>query len=94
MTDMNTNMMREVFKLLSKYENPPVGLDEAWWAGLTRGAAEIYNKYPSPLTRGLLYGLIDGQEERYKLALRVEAERQRVAGEQMQMDTTYGGTLS
>lgn len=93
MTDKNTNMMREVFKLLSRYENVPVGLDETYWTGLTQGAADIYNKYPSPLTRHLLYGIVDGQEEQYKLALQVEAERQRMAGEQMQMDTTYGGTL-
>ena len=31
MTDLNTAMMREVFKWISKYEIPPVGPNEKWW---------------------------------------------------------------
>jgi len=91
MTDKNTAMMREVFKWLSKFETPPVGPDEKWWTGFVTEGAGIYNRYPSSLTRNLIYGIIDGQEQQYKINM-VNAEASRLAdGEQIMMDTSYGG---
>ena len=89
MTDLNTAMMREVFKWLSKYETPPAAADEEWWAGLVREGAEIHTRYPSPLTRHIIFGVIEGQEERYRDAVIEMTEKRRAEGYQIQMDTTY-----
>ena len=91
MTDLNTAMMRDVFKWISKYEIPPVGPNEKWWTGLVTEGADIYNRYPSPLTRNIIYGVIDGQEQQYKINM-INAEAARMsAGEQVSFDTTWGG---
>lgn len=91
MTDKNTAMMREVFKWLSKYEEPPLAPDEKWWTGFVKEGAAIYEHFPSPLTRNLIYGIIDGQEQKHKIDL-LEAEAKRNAeGQQIGFDTTYGG---
>lgn len=86
MTDQNTAMMREVFKWLSKYETPPVGPNEKWWADMAKEASEIYNHYQTPLTRHLLYGIIDGHSEQYRLDMISVMERQRAEGQQMRME--------
>lgn len=88
MTDQNTAMMREVFKWLSKYERPPVGPNEKWWADMTKEASEIYNHYQTPLTRNLLYGIIDGHSEQHRLDMINVMERQRAEGQQMRMEGT------
>lgn len=93
MTDKNTAMMREVFKWLSKYESPPAGPNEKWWTGLVTEGADIYNRYPSPLTRNIIYGVIDGQEQQYKLNMINEEAARIAAGEQVKVDTTWGGEL-
>lgn len=91
MTDFNTAMMREVFKWLSKYEEPPVGIDEKWWTGFVTEGAGIYERFPSPLTRNLIYGIIDGQEQQHKIDLiNLEASRN-AAGTQIGFDTAFGG---
>jgi hypothetical protein len=86
MTDLNTAMMREVFKWLSKYEQPPVGEDEAWWCGMTRDAAAIYERYQTPLTRNILYGIIDGHSEQHRLDMINLMEKQRAEGRQLKME--------
>lgn len=91
MTDFNTSMMREVFRWLSKYEEPPLAPDEKWWTGMTKEAAELYNRFPSILTRQILYGIIDAHSEKHRLDM-TEAEAKRNAdGQQIGFDTTYGG---
>lgn len=67
MTDQNTSMMRDVFRLLSKYETVPVGDDTDYWRNLTTDAKAIYDKYTTALTRQILYGVIDGLQEMWKL---------------------------
>lgn len=91
MTDINTAMMREVFKWLSKYETPPVGEDEKWWVGMTKEAAEIYNRYQTVLTRQILYAVIDAHSEQHRLDMIALMEKQRAEGEQVKIDTTWGG---
>ena len=86
MTDLNTAMMREVFKWLSKYETPPVGEDEAWWCGMTKEAAELYERYKTPLTRNILYGIIDGHSEQHRLDMINLMEKQRAEGQQLRME--------
>ena len=93
MNDRNTAMMRDVFKWLSKYEQPPVGEDEKWWAGLVSEGADIHNRYPSPLTRHIIYGVIEGQEEQYRLDMIDAMEKRRAEGQQVTMDVSYGGAL-
>lgn len=93
MTDLNTAMMREVFKWLSKYETPPAGEDEKWWTNMTKEGAEIYNRYPSPLTRHILYGIMDAHSEQYRLDMINAMEQQMAEGKQLTLDTTYGGVL-
>ena len=88
MTDINTAMMREVFKWLSKYEAPPVGPNEKWWADMTKEAQEIYEHYQTPLTRHILYGIIDGHSEQYRLDMINMMEKQRAEGHQMRMEGT------
>ena len=66
MTEQNTCMMREVFKLLSAHEEVPEEVDEKYWGSLVTGAAGIYNRYPTALTASILRGVIDGLEECYK----------------------------
>lgn len=88
MTDLNTAMMREVFKWLSKYETPPVGEDETWWCGMTRDAAAIYERYQTPLTRNILYGIIDGHSEQHRLDMINLMEKQRAEGQQLKMEGT------
>ena len=88
MTDQNTAMMREVSKWLSKYEYPPAGENEAWWASMTREAAELYNRYPTCLTRNLLHGIIDGHSEQYRLDMINTMEKHRAEGHQIRMEGT------
>lgn len=88
MTDQNTAMMREVFKWLSKYEHPPVGLNEKWWADMTHEAAEIYSHYQTPLTRHILYGVIDGHSEQYRLNMINAMETARMQDQQLRMEGT------
>lgn len=91
MTDKNTAMMREVFTWLSRYESPPAGPNERWWTSFVNEGAGIYNRYPSPLTRNIIYGVIDGQEQQYKLNLANAEAAHKAAGEQVRMDTAWGG---
>lgn len=91
MTDFNTSMMREVFKWLSKYEEPPAEYDEKWWAGMTTEAAEIYNRYQTVLTRQILYGIIDAHSEQHRYNMINQMEKRNAAGAQIAFDTTYGG---
>lgn len=93
MNDRNTAMMREIFKWLSKYETPPVTADEEWWAGLVREGAEIYTRYPYPVTRHILFGVIEGQEEQYRLDMIDVMEKRRAEGQQVAMDVSYGGAM-
>ena len=86
MTDQNTAMMREVFKWLSKYEHPPIGQNEDWWAAMSREAGEIYNRYQTPLTRHLLYGIIDGHSEQYRVDMINLLEKRNAEGHQLQME--------
>lgn len=86
MTDQNTAMMREVFKWLSKYERPPVGPNEKWWVDMTKEASEIYNHYQTPLARHILYGVIDGHSEQYRLDMINLMEKQNAEGKQMRME--------
>lgn len=93
MTDKNTAMMREVFKWLSKYEQPPIGIDEKWWTGFVTEGAGIYNRFPSPLTRNIIYAVIDGQEQQHKIDLINLEAKQNAGDQQLKIDTSYGGTL-
>lgn len=88
MTDLNTAMMRDVFKWISKYETPPVGPNEKWWTGLVTEGADIYNRYPSPLTRNIIYGVIDGQEQQYKINMINAMERSAPVEQQLRMEGT------
>ena len=86
MTDKNTAMMREVFKWLSKYETVPIAENPDYWKALVTDGSDIYSRYPSPLTRNLIYGVIDGLEQEYKLNLINQEAAHRAAGEQVKMD--------
>lgn len=88
MTDKNTSMMREVFKWLSKYEQVPIAVNEEYWKGLVTDGADIYSRYPCPLTRNLIYGVIDGLEQEYKLGLINAEKAYAAAGEQIRMEGT------
>lgn len=90
MTEKNTSMMRELFVLISRHEQVPEGYDESYWNSLTAGAAEIYGKYPSPLTAQLLIGTIDGFSETYKAMRKAALEDELKTGEQLEMDLTGG----
>lgn len=88
MTDKNTSMMREVFKWLSKYEQVPIAVNPEYWKALVTDGADIYSRYPCPLTRNLIYGVIDGLEQEYKLNMVRQEEAARAAGQQMRMEGT------
>jgi hypothetical protein len=53
---------------------------------MTREAAELYNRYPTCLTRNLLHGIIDGHSEQYRLDMINTMEKQRAEGYQLKME--------
>ena len=69
-------------------EFPPAGTDEKWWADMTREAAEIYNHYQTPMARHILYGVIDGHSEQYRLNMINAMERSAPIEQQLRMDGT------
>ena len=51
-----------------------------------REAGEIYNRYQTPLTRHLLYGIIDGHSEQYRVDMINLMEKRNAEGHQLQME--------
>lgn len=45
MTERNTEIMRDAFRLLSAHESPPDDADEGWWASLAQDAARMAAKW-------------------------------------------------
>ena len=45
MTDRNTEIMRDAFRLLAAHEVPPDDADEGWWSVLAKDAAAMVAKW-------------------------------------------------
>lgn len=76
MTERNTEIMRDLFRLLNEFESVPDEERPAYWQMLTFKCNEIARRWDSdPLVINLLIGLIDGLQEKYKKATKTQQIR-------------------
>lgn len=45
MTEKNTEIMRDAFRLLAAHESPPDEMDELWWKALVKDASNMSAKW-------------------------------------------------
>lgn len=69
MTDRNTEIMRDAFRLLAEFENVPTDEDPVYWEMLANKAAQFARKWQNdPIMVNLAIGVIDGLQAKYKAA--------------------------
>lgn len=67
MTEKNTEIMRDLFRLLSEFESVPEEENLTYWNLLVVKANEYARRWElDPLAVNLAIGLIDGLQEKYK----------------------------
>lgn len=67
MTDKNTEIMRDAFRLLSAFETVPAEEDSAYWGSLTKKGQQMAEKWGNdPIAVNLVLGIIDGLQDKYK----------------------------
>ena len=67
MTDRNTEIMRDAFRLLAEFENVPTDEDPVYWEMLANKAAQMARKWQQdPMAVNLAVGVIDGLQGHYK----------------------------
>lgn len=67
MTDRNTEIMRDAFRLLAEFENIPMDEDPVYWETLANKAAQMARKWQhDPIAVNLAVGVIDGLQGYYK----------------------------
>ncbi len=76
MTEKNTEIMRDIFRLLSEFESIPEEERPAYWTSLTFKANEMVRRWSGdPLAVNLAVGLIDGLQEKYKRTTKTQQLR-------------------
>lgn len=76
MTEKNTEIMRDLFRLLSEFEMIPDEERPAYWQTLAFKANEMVRRWElDPLAVNLVIGLIDGLQEKYKRATKIQQLR-------------------
>lgn len=81
MTEKNTEIMRDLFRLLSEFETIPDEERPTYWQMLTFKANEMVRRWGSdPLAVNLVIGLIDGLQEKYKRATKTQQLRMDAVG--------------
>lgn len=67
MTDRNTEIMRDAFRLLSAFETVPADEDPSYWDNLvTKGQLMVEKWDNDPLATNLALAIIETQEAKYK----------------------------
>ena len=67
MTDRNTEIMRDTFRLLAEFENVPTDEDPVYWEMLANKAAQLARKWQQdPIMVNLAIGVIDGLQGHYR----------------------------
>lgn len=81
MTDKNTEIMRDLFRLLSEFESVPDEERPEYWKWLTFKANEMVRRWElDPLAVNLAIGLIDGLQEKYKRSTKTQQLRMEAVG--------------
>lgn len=81
MTEKNTEIMRDLFRLLSEFESVPEEERPAYWASLVFKANEMVRRWDlDPLAVNLVIGLIDGLQEKYRRTNKVQQLRMEAVG--------------
>lgn len=76
MTEKNTEIMRDLFRLLSEFESVPEDENLTYWNLLIVKANEMARRWElDPLAVNLAIGLIDGLQEKYKRKPKIQQLR-------------------
>ena len=76
MTERNTEIMRDLFRLLSEFESVPEEENLTYWNLLVVKANEMARRWElDPLAVNLAVGLIDGLQEKYKRTTKTQQLR-------------------
>lgn len=76
MTDKNTEIMHDLFRILAEFESVPDEERPAYWMALVFKANEMVRRWElDPLAVNLAIGLIDGLQEKYKRATKTQQLR-------------------
>lgn len=76
MTEKNTEIMRDLFRLLSEFESVPEDENLTYWNLLIVKANEMSRRWElDPLAVNLAIGLIDGLQEKYKRKPKIQQLR-------------------
>lgn len=76
MTEKNTEIMRDLFRLLSEFESVPEDENLTYWNLLIVKANEMARRWElDPLAVNLAIGLIDGLQEKYKRQPKIQQLR-------------------
>lgn len=67
MTDRNTEIMRDAFRLLAEFENVPSDDDPVYWEMLANKASQMAHKWhQDPMAVNLAIGVINGLQDKYR----------------------------
>ena len=81
MTERNTEIMRDLFRLLSEFESVPEEEDLTYWNLLVLKANEMARRWElDPLAVNLAIGLMDGLQEKYKRTIKTQQLRMEAVG--------------
>lgn len=76
MTEKNTEIMRDAFRLLAEFETVPDGEDETYWRRLVTACNNMHNRWNGDkLAFHMANGVLSTLQDKYNAAMKHEQQR-------------------